>query len=92
MAKQRVPNMIELGRRPDPLRYVWTAVAENGDIHTGSTWGSLNRVMGDKKIDVLYVSDLIGKKVHEFSGAKIDKFMDLWRRNYFDPAYYLKGI
>lgn len=91
---ERIPNVIELGRRPTPLRYVWIAYTTIDDVEVnriGATWATLKRSreeLGDGV--VVKIVDIYEDRVHTFATPElIDGFMESWRANYFDDQWEL---
>lgn len=85
----RVPNLVELGRRPAPVRYIWIAVTEENDIRSGATWMMLRRTLEEYEVKSLRVVDLVTNKVTPINDA--DALLEQWRNNYFDFDWRLKS-
>ena len=81
-----------LRRRPNVIRYYFMAVTDEGTLHTGMSYGGLDRVVKNANIVSLYVSDVVTStcfKVPE--DAKL--FMRRWAHNYNDPDWnYAKDL
>ena len=88
MTAPRLPNLVELGRRPDTPRYVWIVVTKDG-INSGAAWRSLERVLEKNKAKKFLVVDT--KTGHSFV-TKPKKFMPLWREHYFDPSWEFTDV
>ena len=89
----RLPNLVELGRRPEKVRYVWVAMMKDGSVKSGATWMTLNRVIEDHTVDgKLYgvrkfkLIDLVNDTVIHLSDSALS-FLGLWRKNYFVPKW-----
>lgn len=84
----RVPNLVELGRRPNPVRYVWIVVLGDGSIKSGATWMMLRRTLEDSDYEVVKVIDINRDKVLNVT-LKVKSFMEVWREHYFDPNWQM---
>ncbi len=86
----RLPNVVELARKPDKPRYIWIAIwgkGEGGSIESvGMTWTHLDTILKQNRIKRLLVVDFHLAKTYEISEEFRD-FMDQWRANYFDPKW-----
>ena len=84
----RIANLVELGRRPNPVRYVWIMEMKDGSVKTGATWMMLKRAW-EESDDVKSVKfvDLVKNKVHLVQ--VFDKFLQTWREHYFDPNWQM---
>lgn len=89
MARDRIPNVIELGRRPEPCRYVWVIRTEDENVRMGATWGSLKRTLEeeDGNNPTLRVMDLLIDEVVLITD--MESFMEDWRVNYFNTRWDL---
>lgn len=88
---ERIPNLIELGRRPDDPRYVWILKTGNGQIRQGSTWITLKRALDEVEIQDFEVI-LVDLKDYDCTALEPDEmegFMQHWRENYWDTEYRL---
>jgi hypothetical protein len=87
---KRIPNVIELGRRPDVIRYVWILLDDKNNFHSGASWSSLHRIMkyhtGPHKM--FLVVDTQRNKVFRLSP---EKWLETWRPYYFDPNWEFSG-
>lgn len=92
---ERIPNVVELGRRPDPVRYIWFAYdnTEDGEeVRMGATWATLRRAQEEMAHrPMVKVIDLYNDKVHTFFGDEVDEFLDEWRNHYFDDGWVLES-
>lgn len=80
--KARIPNLVELGRSPNPLRYVWLLVGPT--VHAGTTWMGLNRSYKKHPDAHLMVLRL---KLKEIIECTPEEFLEKWRPHYFDPNW-----
>jgi len=78
----RVPNVIELGRRPVPLRYSWIATNGQGEIRQGSTWITLKRALEEMEEVTIRVVDLHRNRVFVLKDP--ESFLNKWRPQYFN--------
>lgn len=84
---ERVPNVVELGRRPEDVRYVWIAYtsSEHGSekLRQGSTWITLKRAIEELGEDtVVVIVDLVKLKAYQLEDP--ESFLDSWRPEYFN--------
>jgi hypothetical protein len=84
MVKQRIPNVVELGRRPDPVRYVWINKTED-DVYAGSGYRRLMANLEKYPDCELLVIDTIDDEVIRI--ADKEHFMREWRVHYFDTTW-----
>ena len=85
---ERQPNLIELGRRPDPVRYMWIFMMENGTLKSGATWMTLKRASEECDYDdvkLMKIVDLVENKVYTITD--IPELLEEWRANYFNPQW-----
>jgi hypothetical protein len=81
----RVPNVIELGRKPNPCRYVWTAYNNEEQLRQGATWVSLKRAVDELEECTVVILDLYTTEAEVIQD--ISQFLEHWRANYFDDAW-----
>lgn len=85
----RIPNLIDLGRAPNKIRFVWVYRGPKG-IHTGTTWQGLQRASVTDRVTTLFLVDLHTESlvtIHDF-----DTFMERWRVNYYNFSWDGKDI
>lgn len=79
--KSRVPNLVELGRRPDPVRYFWVARTDN-DLFGGAGYRRLMSILAKYPETTLLLTDIVDNEVVPVTNK--EQFMAEWRANYFD--------
>jgi len=90
-----IPNTIELASRPEDTRYLWIAWGDDG-FYSGSSYGGLtkaiNRLGGWESEDVsLKFVDLYEDRVVTIpKRLPIDRLLQVWRNNYFNPDWRLE--
>lgn len=83
----RVPNKVELARKPDPVRYTWI-VKTDKDIYYGATWGHLQTVYENVPEDTEYTLLIIDTvEAQCYQVEDFEAFMTEWRQNYFNPEW-----
>lgn len=90
MKANRLPNVTELGRRPDKVRFMWVFQLRDGSIKSGATWMTLRSAHNEtprKDVKSVNFIDLIQKEVQEIHYDNIPLLMQAWRENYFDPKW-----
>jgi hypothetical protein len=89
MVKQRIPNVVELGRRPDPVRYVWI-VKTADDVYAGSGYRRLTANLGKYPDCEPLVTDTIDLEAIRITDR--EHFLTEWRANYFDTSWKYEGV
>lgn len=82
----RVPNLIELGRSPSPLKHVWVLVGNK--VHAGTTWVGLYRSSAQRPRDRCLILNLATGQIFE---VEVKKFLETWRPHYFDSSWTYKA-
>lgn len=81
----RIPNLIELGRRPDVIRYVWILIEKGNSIHTGTAWTALSKALeGVENYKRFAVVDLRRNIVIDLDPLE---WLEMWRPHYFNPDW-----
>lgn len=83
MAKERSDL---LRRRPKQLRYFFLAVSDDGSLHVGTSYGSLDLTLKATGVKALYVADVINETVTHVQES-INSFMYRWANHYNDVAW-----
>lgn len=80
MAKERSDL---LRRRPKQLRYFFLAVSDDGSLHVGTSYGSLDLTLRTTGVNDLYVADVVSGQVIHVEES-IPSFMYRWANHYND--------
>jgi hypothetical protein len=82
---ERQPNVIELGRKPNPCRYIWTAYNAQEQLRQGATWVSLKRAIEEVEDAIVVVLDLYTTEAEVIQDPQ--QFLEHWRTNYFNEDW-----
>lgn len=74
-----------LRRRPVNVRYFYLAVSDK-TLHSGLSYGGLDYVRKNHKVEEIYLADLLKEKVTKVN-EDVDEFMKKWRLNYNNPMW-----
>lgn len=85
----RVPNRVELARKPDVPRYIWVAKVKEGDTLMGMTWAHLDNILNEKEVEQITFVDLFITKSYLLKN-NFEAFMANWRLHYFDANWQYK--
>lgn len=87
-------NIVDLGYKPPQGRIVWIGVTNNDDkriVHCGTTHEGLKKaLLRGKEFDEFKVVDL--KTDNVITIDDIEKFMEKWKENYFNPKWGYKKL
>lgn len=90
----RTANVVDLGKRPYFIRYVWIYEVEidegHNTVNSGTTHQGLQKAHKARPGGVLKVVDLREDRVEEVKES-FENFLSMWRTNYFNPNWYYKG-
>lgn len=75
-----------LRRRPNQLRYFFLAVSDDGSLHVGTSYGSLDLTLKATGVKDLYVADVISNEVTHVEES-VTSFMYRWANHYNDVTW-----
>ena len=83
----KIPNAVDLGRLPKPVRYIWCVIGPMG-VHSGATWGGLRKALERDPESTLYMCDLKRRKIVKEEEEK-EYILAAWRDSYWEPEWNL---